>query len=478
MNYAADPAISDANLFGAVSKSLRKDSRSVHNRLRSIAHDSKFVIDVSEAFGLPLVANERCGRWYIPPERIAESVYFKSTDGHTGQWGFSLRRLNLHIIDLVARSGGIVIVDSTRRGKRMPDALSKTVPIWCAVLNNAMFGVGKLYTSPTAVSRSEHAQIEAQIGTWTQQFLVRRCGIDIAKICAHLDKPLRPIWVTPDVSLILPPEPPTFDEFHAIVLCTASRTVQDGAERRQGYTYVQGAADDQEAWASGITPNLFWINKELLLKSTDHEVEQIIQNGQLKGGQPDFESPGIGNSTRLLDITAIADTGIYIGKKKQSAINHYNDITDFNTIIDLSTSPTALPDTQTTNKEILQLPIPDGKKGSKQFRADLPRIIAFFERTCLSNKARSESISPEICLLILCDTGSDFSVGAALAILSLYYNEEGHIDENNKERIKNRIDKDLVRRRRTLIVVHRKVNPSRATLLAVNSVLMGWNNNN
>ncbi|KAK9377170.1 tRNA A64-2'-O-ribosylphosphate transferase [Lipomyces chichibuensis] len=477
MNYAADPAISDANLFSAVSKSLRKDSRSIHNRLCSIAHDSEFVIDVSETFGLPLVANERCGRWYIPPERIAESVYFKSTDGHTGQWGFSLRRLNLHIIDLVARSGGIVIVDSTRRGKRMPDALSKTIPIWCAVLNNAVFGVGKLYTSPTAVSASEHAQIEAQVGTWTQQFLVRRCGIDIANICAQLDKPLRPIWVTPDVSLILRPEPPTFDDFHAIVLCTASRTVQDGAERRQSYTYVQGAADDQEAWASGITPNLFWINKELLLKSSDYEVEEIVRNGQLKGDQSDLESRGTGNNTQLLDVTAIADTGIYIGKKKQSAINHYDDITDFNTIIDLSTSPTALPDTQTSNKEILQIPTPDGKKGSKQFRADLPRIIAFFERTCLSNKTSSESISSGIALLILCDTGSDFSVGAALSILSLYYNEEGHIDENKKERIKNRIDKDLVRRRLTLIVLQRKVNPSRATLLAVNSVLMGWNNN-
>ena len=28
-----------------------------------------------------------------------------------------------------------ILVDSTRRGKRMPDALSKTVPIWCAVIN-------------------------------------------------------------------------------------------------------------------------------------------------------------------------------------------------------------------------------------------------------------------------------------------------------------------------------------------------------
>ena len=32
-------------------------------------------------------------------------------------------------------NGRAVLVDSTRRGKRIPDALSKTVPIWCAVIN-------------------------------------------------------------------------------------------------------------------------------------------------------------------------------------------------------------------------------------------------------------------------------------------------------------------------------------------------------
>ncbi|KAK9256966.1 tRNA A64-2'-O-ribosylphosphate transferase [Lipomyces tetrasporus] len=468
MNYAEDPAISDANFFGAVSKSLRKDSRSVHNRLHSIYHDSEFVTDVSEAYGLPLVANERCGRWYIPPQHIADSVYFKSTDGHTGQWGFSLRRLNLHILPLIVKSRGIVIVDSTRRGKRMPDALSKTVPIWCAVLNNAVFGMGALYTSPMAVSASEHTQIEAQISTWTEQFL--RSGIIVAKIRAYLDKPLRPIWVTPDLSL--PPDPPTFDQFYAVVLCTASRMVLDGVERRQGYTYVQGAADDHEEWASTITPNVFWSNKDLLLKSSDYEVEEVIQKGQLTA-KSEFETPVAGNTT-LLDVTAIGDTGIYIGKK-QSLVGHYNDITDFEIIIDLSTSPTSVPDPDTMNKKILQIPVPDGKKGSKQFRADLPKVIAFFERTCLSHIARTNSTSSEIRVLILCDTGSDFSVGAALAILSLYYNEDGHVDES-KEWINCRIDKDLVRRRLTFIVVHRRVNPSRATLLAVNSVLMGWNN--
>ncbi|KAK9325480.1 tRNA A64-2'-O-ribosylphosphate transferase [Lipomyces orientalis] len=468
MNYAADPAISDANCFGELSKSLRKDSRSVRNRLHSIYQDSEFVTDVSEAYGLPLVANERCGRWYIPPQRITDSVYFKSTDGHTGKWGFSLRRLNLHILVLIVKSRGIVIVDSTRRGKRMPDALSKTVPIWCAVLNNAVFGMGALYTSPMAVSASEHAQIEAQISTWTEQFL--RSGIIIANIRAYLDKPLRPIWVTPDLSL--PPDPPTFDKFYAVVLCTASRMVLDGVERRQGYTYVQGAADDHEEWASTITPNMFWNNKDLLLKSSDYEVEEFIHKAQLTA-KSEFETQVAGNTT-LLDVTAIGDTGIHIGKK-QSAIGHYDDITDFDIIIDLSTSSSSAPDPDTMNKKILQIPVPDGKKGSKQFRADLPKIIAFFERTCLSKIARSNSTSSEIRIVILCDTGSDFSVGATLAILSLYCNEDGHVHET-KERINRRVDKDLVRRRLTFIIAHRRVNPSRATLLAVNSVLMGWNN--
>ena len=69
------------------------------------------------AYDLPLVANERCGSWYIPPEKKAEGVYFKSTDGHMGEWGFSLRRLNLQILDLVGRTGGRVFDGSFASGR-------------------------------------------------------------------------------------------------------------------------------------------------------------------------------------------------------------------------------------------------------------------------------------------------------------------------------------------------------------------------
>jgi tRNA A64-2'-O-ribosylphosphate transferase len=170
------PHLSNTPNFSNTLSSLRRSALSVHNRLLSICEDYEFVAAVSQTYGLPLLANERCGSWYIPPEDKIESVYFKSTDGHMNQWSFSLRRLNLQIFDVIAKWSGCIIVDSTRRGKSMPDALSKTVPMWCCVMNRAVFGnkheKHKLYSPPQAVSASEHAQMETRIDHFVQQFLV------------------------------------------------------------------------------------------------------------------------------------------------------------------------------------------------------------------------------------------------------------------------------------------------------------------
>lgn len=74
------------------------------------------------------------------------------------------------------------MVDSTRTGKRIPDALSKTVPIWCAVVNRAIakkfppetppeWETG-LFTPPASVSRQEHHQIEKRIDEWAESLVV------------------------------------------------------------------------------------------------------------------------------------------------------------------------------------------------------------------------------------------------------------------------------------------------------------------
>jgi tRNA A64-2'-O-ribosylphosphate transferase len=174
------PHLSNTPNLSSTLSSLRRSTLSTHNRLTSIILDSSFVTSVASAYSLPLVANERCGSWYIPPDQKTGSVYFKSTDGHMGEWSFSLRRLNLQLLDIVENWGGAVVVDSTRR-KSMPDALSKTVPIWCCVINRAVFGeeakkMGEqmgLFTPPQAVGESEHAQIDKRIDGFVRQFLVR-----------------------------------------------------------------------------------------------------------------------------------------------------------------------------------------------------------------------------------------------------------------------------------------------------------------
>lgn len=39
---------------------------------------------------------------------------------------------------LVGQRGGCIIVDATRKGKRFPDSMSKTIPIWICVLNRSI----------------------------------------------------------------------------------------------------------------------------------------------------------------------------------------------------------------------------------------------------------------------------------------------------------------------------------------------------
>jgi Rit1 N-terminal domain len=75
-----------------------------------------------------------------------------------------------------------MLVDSTRAGKRIPDALSKTVPIWCAVVNRAIARRfsgsltsdwdNALYTPPGAVSGQEHHQIEDHLDDWVEALVV------------------------------------------------------------------------------------------------------------------------------------------------------------------------------------------------------------------------------------------------------------------------------------------------------------------
>ena len=146
----------------------------------------------------------------------------------------------------------MVIVDSTRAGKPLPDALSKTVPLWCAVINEAIIRSqkpnldtgweihGKLNTPPACVSSSEHEQISRLVPGLAETLI--ESSFDLT----YLSKPLRPFWVTTRSAAHSLPS-----DCLPVVCASASKQVEEGMERRSNnYTYVQGAADDHESWSN------------------------------------------------------------------------------------------------------------------------------------------------------------------------------------------------------------------------------------
>jgi tRNA A64-2'-O-ribosylphosphate transferase len=72
----------------------------------------------------------------------------------------------------IVENGGAVLVDSTRRGKRMPDALSKTVPIWCAVWNRLRGVDHRVWVPGECVSGQEKAYIEELIPDFVEALKV------------------------------------------------------------------------------------------------------------------------------------------------------------------------------------------------------------------------------------------------------------------------------------------------------------------
>ncbi|ORY26301.1 initiator tRNA phosphoribosyl transferase-domain-containing protein [Naematelia encephala] len=266
--------------MSAQAKAIRKQTaqHDLFNRLHSIAADEAFVRQVAHDWyedRFDVIANQRCGNWYCDPSTSATAyAYFKSTDGHTNNWDFNLRRSNLPFATIAADRGGVILVDSTRRGKRMPDALSKTVPVWCTVINRAVGAMDPtLYLPPSIVSPSEASQIEDRLQGWVDA--LKASSLPLPKLA----KPLRPFFIHPATSR--PPEIPEDPPYIPIICLSASRqgdvpSATRVGTRTVGFEYVSGAGDDDELWARGLTPKIFHRHKTRLLESERDELEGVV----------------------------------------------------------------------------------------------------------------------------------------------------------------------------------------------------------
>ncbi|KAF2142816.1 uncharacterized protein K452DRAFT_269293 [Aplosporella prunicola CBS 121167] len=428
--------------FSSTLSSLKRSTLSISNRLRSIASDADFVCSVADAYGLPLVANERCGSWYIPLERKSASAYFKSTDGHTGEWSFSLRRLNTQVLEAIGKTDGCVIVDSTRRGKRMPDALSKTVPIWCAVWNRLLFpdvtAAQELHTPPQSVSRSEHSQIEYRLDNFVKQAR-QDLNLDLPELRSRISKPLRPLWVTQESGL--PEDQPSFPDFHPVVLCTSSRRVPGGEASEGGY--IQGAGDDSEGWARGLTAPSFWENKSRLLETQEGDLPELIAELLASSG----------SKSNTANTVLIKPTDWLFVCPLETL--HGVAVDEYDTVISCADKPDGRL-LEVKKSKYLHLNCGTGKLGSRDLRSELVKIETFVQ-----------TLPPSSTLAVGCQTGKDISIGVVLAILCLYVNDSGKFTSP-----KGSIDKNFIRQRLSWIMTSfPAASPSRATLQSVNAFL-------
>jgi tRNA A64-2'-O-ribosylphosphate transferase len=163
--------------------------------------------------------------------------------------------------------------------------------------------------------------------------------------------------------------------------------------------YIQGAGDDSEGWASGLTPAVFWENKDTLFNTPEADLPSLIDE-LTKQHRPESQTE---------HGTLIHPTGnLYIGKSDANPQATGN----FDLIIDCNADPGT-----TDNPKCLNLGLSTGKIGGRNLRRVLDKVESFVSSHLGSH--------PSWSAIVTCESGKDLSVGVALAIICLFYDDQG-----------------------------------------------------
>ncbi|KAG6027603.1 hypothetical protein E4U19_001932 [Claviceps sp. Clav32 group G5] len=439
--------------------SLKRSTLSIHNRLTSIHSDAQFVLRAASSPSLrgraskprPLVANQRCGSWYVPPGKTPQRAcaYFKSTDGHERAWKCSTRRLNMHLVDMIEEHDGIIIVDSTRRGKRMPDALSTTIPIWCTVLNSLLLPSHPLSSQlflPPHLMASTHAQIMALIPGFVQALRdLKLEALPKEQKRAQQQKQQQQEEEEQQQQGTI------FQDYHPIICLTASRRILTSEIDSQGY--IQGAADDTENWAHGLTPALFWAHCETLLSTPDAQLPELIASllKQDKLERADQKSADF--LVRLTPVVSVCALPLGAPGKTDGDVCHV--------VLVEGVTPK---DTWVRAPDYIEVGLGKHKTASRNLRLALPEICAFVRAFLERGQDRQ--------VVVACESGRDTSVGTALALSCYLFDEQGqfHVPDARLCFTKGQVKIKLA----SIMTAYPAGNPSRQTLQSVNSFLMDW----
>jgi tRNA A64-2'-O-ribosylphosphate transferase len=166
--------------------------------------------------------------------------------------------------------------------------------------------------------------------------------------------------------------------------------------------YIQGAGDDSEGWAHGLTPPVFWANRAILKQTPEEDLPDVISE-LVK----EYQQRSAGQAATLVSPTHnlfISQTDALVNESGQ-----------YDLIINCNGSPTAADG----NEKRLNLGCASAKLGSRDLRQVLDKVREFVSAQLEVDPSRS--------LLVTCDTGKDLSVGALLAIICLFYKDDGNV---------------------------------------------------
>lgn len=365
--------------------------------------------------------------------------------------------------------------------------MSKTIPIWACVLNRAIarrlerrreedrsddelefkkksykieemghisdFWDCSLHL-PVWVPNTEKASIEDRLEEWTKQ--LEACGADIDTVASSLRKPLRPLWIS-QRTLIWLNEVPDYNswDFTPIILVSASATngiIQQRTTSEFSWHYIPGAGDDEESWARGLSPNLFWKHAFDIIDSgpdlCNQNVHEIVEKERVYHSQRGVVSPqvtvkphksrGINTfsdkqshtscqtmnselpyssmSIKFSDdecyLSWIGPTNIAVGRT--SHVENLSDGVDCVLNCDSKSVSFCSP----TADSYLHLPIVTSKLDRFSLMNNLSSAIDF-AKLHLSKRRK---------LLICCQDGEDISVCVCLVIITILFDERGSFD--------------------------------------------------
>lgn len=462
--------------------SVREDSQDLKQRTLSVLRpgpNADTAINADEARwrvdDWPWLPNKHCGSWYLPPaewgtnsaaataiNQCGVEVYFKSTDGHVGTYAMSLKRLNLSLIQILHKYGGCILVDSSVR-KLLPDSFSRTIPIWCAVMNrialkyrtelglksssspfctnydNDEWDVA-LHTPSAIVSLEEYLEISNLIDSRVELLYQSKAIVDIPRFVDFMKKPIRAMWIAnglaqnDTISSSRYPSCSGIDNYFIIICCNPSRYNSEGGKhhtykidsdpqntfnQQSDYYYTPGAADDEDSWSRYLTPELFWMNHEKILDSTSTEdetddmIDMVVHDSQQQ--LPKLGSINKYDMWLASDVDRIGEMNLWIGSRRAACPPECWE--SFDAILNVE-YPTMQQSEEegffnqnvSSSRYYLQLPVEEGKRDKHQLEKWMPVGLVFIALHLQKNRR----------VLVNCAHGRDHSVAIVLAFVSLY----------------------------------------------------------